>query len=99
MMGRGFDGPALRHGLFMPALPDGLHFDRISRNWHDLADRRLSYFIELYRSGRWQHYYTQESFAVRMLDVIKVTKAWGELADRAAAERTAASGDHLRPAA
>ena len=33
-----------------------------SAGWH--------YYIELYRSGRWQHYYTRSSFAVLMRDVI-----------------------------
>ena len=54
----------------MPAMQGGPRFDEISRKWLDLAERRLAYFIELYRSGRWQHYYTKERFAVHMRDVI-----------------------------
>jgi hypothetical protein len=37
----------------MPALPGAPRFDEISRKWLDLAERRLAYFAELYRSGRW----------------------------------------------
>ena len=75
------------------------NFDEIARKWRDLADRRLEYFITLYQSGRWKHYYTREDFTLRMVDVIKAAKAWGELADRTTAERTVTPDDHLRPAA
>ena len=64
----------------MQALPSRPRLDEIALKWHDLAQRRLDYYTELYRSGRWQHYYTQERFAVRMLDVINAAKKWRELA-------------------
>jgi len=75
-----------------PALPP---LDTIARKWSDLAERRLNYFVELYRSGRWKHYYrTEQDFALRMLDVIKATRRWAELAPTKAADK-----DDLRPAA
>jgi hypothetical protein len=88
----------------MPATLGGPRLDEITHKWRHLADRRLVYFTELYRSGRWKHYYTRERFAMRMLDVIKAAKVWGELAERASAEKTfaqqpAARDDRLRPAA
>jgi hypothetical protein len=83
----------------MPAVHRGQHFDKIALKWYGLADRRLEYFVELYQSGRWKHYYTRERFVLRMLDVIKATKLWGELVDRLVTERNAARDDHLRPAA
>ncbi len=73
--------------------------NEISRQWHALAERRLAYFTELYRSGRWQRYYAQEHFALRMLDVIKAAKAWGELADRSWNGLPIKRDDDLRPAA
>ena len=82
----------------MPAVQGGPRLDVIARQWHDLAERRLAYFIELYRSGRWTHYYTQERFAVRMRDVIRAVKVWRELAG-GRAEQPAARDDDLRPAA
>lgn len=54
--------------------------EKIARRWHDLAEQRLAYYTEMYRSGRWKHYYTQESFAVRMLEVIEGAKKWRQLA-------------------
>jgi hypothetical protein len=88
----------------MPKTPGAPRLDEIADKWRDLADRRLAYFTELYRSGRWKHYYTRESFALRMLDVIKAAKVWGELADRTLAaqvlaEQQTARDDRMRPAA
>jgi hypothetical protein len=46
-----------------------------------LAERRLLHLSEIYRSGRWTHYYaTQRQFAAHMLDAIRVAKAWAKLA-------------------
>jgi hypothetical protein len=52
----------------------------VTRRWQALAERRLASYEELYRSGRWRHYYaSQEEFAARMLDVIKAAKAYQKL--------------------
>ena len=68
----------------MPAGQGRPPFDSLARRWHHLADRRLAHFTELYRSGRWRHYYRSEAqFAERMLDVIKAAKIWAELAGQA----------------
>lgn len=64
----------------MQALPGRPEFRQIALKWHGLAQRRLDYYTELYRSGRWRHYYTQEKFAIRMLDVIVAAKKWRDLA-------------------
>jgi len=83
----------------MPAAQYGPDFDEIVRKWHDLAERRLAYFTELYRSGRWQHYYSQEYFALRMLDVIRAAKIWREMAGQPRGDQGAGRDDDLRPAA
>lgn len=70
----------------MPATQGGPRLDETARKWRDLAERRLAYFTELYSSGRWKHYYTQESFALRMHDAIKAAKIWGDLADSTLAQ-------------
>ena len=83
----------------MPTTQGAPRFDLIARQWHALAERRLAYFIELYRSGRWTHYYTRERFALRMRDVIKAAKVWGDLAGQTCSEKPAARNDDLRSAA
>jgi len=64
----------------MQVSPGNPTLEKIAQRWHDLAEQRLAHYTELYRSGRWKHYYTQESFAVRMLDVIEDAKKWRQLA-------------------
>jgi uncharacterized repeat protein (TIGR03809 family) len=80
----------------MPPMPGPPPFDSIARKWHDLAQRRLDYFTELYRSGRWQHYYTEEAMAARMLDVIRAVKLWAALLP---AKSDNPDPGHIRPAA
>lgn len=68
----------------MPAAQGGSRFDDLTRRWHDLAERRLANFAELYRSGRWRLYYeSEQKFAARMLDVVKTAKIWALIAGRA----------------
>jgi hypothetical protein len=83
----------------MPTMQGGSRLDVITRQWHDLANRRLAYFTELYRSGRWQRYYSQEHFALRMLDVIRAERAWRDLAGRSWRKPSARHDDDLRHAA
>jgi len=80
----------------MPAKDDAQRFEKVTRRWLQLAERRLAYYEELYRSGRWRHYFrSQEHFALRMLDVIKATKAFQHAVGKPAPRRD----DSLRPAA
>ena len=58
-------------------------FDRIPPQWLALAERRLDYYTELYRNGRWRYYYTEEYFVALMKDVVQAVGAWRELANRA----------------
>jgi uncharacterized repeat protein (TIGR03809 family) len=74
----------------------GPRFENVAPRWHDLAKRRLAYYAELYRSGRWRRYYTEERFLLRMRDVIRAVRLWGELAGETPG---AAVEDWLRPAA
>ncbi len=65
-------------------------FDAIARRWADLAERRMRDYVDLYNSGRWERYYTKQTFAARMRDVVASAKAWRELADGAEARDKAA---------
>jgi hypothetical protein len=73
-------------------------FKEIARRWHALAERRLASYDELYRSGRWTHYYaSQDEFAARMLDVIKAAKAYQKIVG--GPEPATPRAEPLRPAA
>jgi len=79
----------------MPATLGVPGFDELSRQWLALAERRLAYFSELYRSGRWQRYYTAEDFAEQVVDVMKAVTVWRELVGQVPASET----DELHPVA
>ena len=62
----------------------------VAQKWRDLAERRRAYFVELYRSGRWKHYYTEELFLERMREVISAADTWARIADPDGEHRIAA---------
>lgn len=51
----------------------------ITQKWRDLAERRRAHFIELYDTGRWKHYYTEEQLLARMREAIRLAEVWEEL--------------------
>jgi uncharacterized repeat protein (TIGR03809 family) len=61
-------------------------FDEIAQKWRNLAQRRCDYFIELYDSGRWKNYYSEEQFLDRMREAIQTSERWIEIAPRPADE-------------
>jgi uncharacterized repeat protein (TIGR03809 family) len=54
--------------------------DTVAQKWRALAERRRAYFVELYRSGRWTHYYTRDQFAARLREVMDAADTWAKLA-------------------
>jgi len=83
----------------MPAEQGGDRLRVIASHWHALAERRLAYFTELYRSGRWQRYYSREHFALRMLDVIRAERQWRDIVERGRSLSPEKRDNDLRPAA
>ena len=82
----------------MSAYQSGPRIAEMARKWHDLAERRVLYYNELYRSGRWQRYFqSREQFAARMLDVIAAAKTFRNLTGDPPAAAT--RRDDLRSAA
>jgi uncharacterized repeat protein (TIGR03809 family) len=51
----------------------------ITQKWRDLAVRRRAHFVELYESGRWRHYYTEEQLLARMREVVRLAEVWEQL--------------------
>ena len=69
----------------MAAVQGGVRFDKIAEKWHALAQRRLAYLGELYRSGRWKWYYAEEEFKLLLRDAERATLLWAELAGQRSA--------------
>lgn len=53
--------------------------DLVAR-WRVLAQQRLNHLIELYESGRWKLYYTQQDFLARVQEARAALKVWEQLA-------------------
>ena len=56
--------------------------DEVSRRWRSLAERRRSYFVELYKSGRWKQYYSEDDFLTRMREAVRSAEEWDKLVDQ-----------------
>jgi uncharacterized repeat protein (TIGR03809 family) len=45
-----------------------------------LVDRRCAHLVELFHSGRWKRYYSEEQFLHRLRDAIRASERWAEIA-------------------
>ena len=57
-----------------------LQWERIALKWRNLAEQRRDHHFELYRSGRWKHYYTEEQFLDEMRQAVALAERWVEIA-------------------
>jgi uncharacterized repeat protein (TIGR03809 family) len=60
--------------------------DEVAQKWRALAERRRAHFVELYESGRWRHYYSEEEFLYRMREAVRLSERWARIALGAAGE-------------
>jgi uncharacterized repeat protein (TIGR03809 family) len=55
----------------------------VSHKWRALAERRRAYLVDLYRSGRWTRYYSEEQFLHCLQSAIRASERWTEIAPAA----------------
>jgi len=82
---------------------DTLRYQHVLERWRVLAERRLEHMTELYETGRWRHYFSEEKF----LGIVRETRAsldaWerlapkNTLADQLAAALTRTEGEKVPP--
>jgi uncharacterized repeat protein (TIGR03809 family) len=77
----------------MSERPPAHALDQVAQKWRDLAERRRAHFVELYHSGRWKHYYSEEQFLLRMREAIRLAETWAMIAPRPVDETPAAPAD------
>ena len=63
----------------------------ITRRGCELAERRRAHLIELYDSGRWARYYTEEQLVARMRDATNLVETWKQLARQLGIPRAVAA--------
>ena len=52
------------------------------RSLRALAERRRDHHLELYKSGRWKRYYTEQQFIAEMRNAIAQAQRWANIAPR-----------------
>ena len=62
-----------------PALRE---FGKIAEKWRDLAEKRRADFAELYRSGRWQRYYDQDTLLAQTREVAEICDRWTKIIEQ-----------------
>ena len=104
MAHREFECPVPR---ITPELPKTMvqatvRMEAIALKWRALAERRRDHHIELYKSGRWRLYYTDQQFLAEMRTAIALAQRWATIVprpeERGVAIRTASeqAKDHAK---
>ena len=57
-----------------------LSLDPIALKWRNLVDRRRAHLVDLYLSGRWKRYYSEEEFMTCFRDTMNMADRWNEIA-------------------
>jgi uncharacterized repeat protein (TIGR03809 family) len=53
--------------------------DDAAQKWRAFAERRRVHFDELYHTGRWKRYYSEEQFLLKMREAVKASDRWAEI--------------------
>jgi uncharacterized repeat protein (TIGR03809 family) len=64
----------------MSQWPSSPILHEVAQKWRALAERRRAHFVELYHSGRWKRYYSEENFLQLMREAIRASERWAEIA-------------------
>ena len=69
--------------------------DEVAQKWRALAERRLAHFVDLYETGRWRHYYSEEGFLYRMREAVRLSERWAQIALGSSGEKMAGEAQPL----
>jgi uncharacterized repeat protein (TIGR03809 family) len=56
--------------------------EAVALKWRALAERRRDHHLDLYKTGRWQHYYTNREFLAELRTAIALAQRWAKIAPR-----------------
>ena len=74
-------------------LPAARNWERIALKWRNIAEQRRDHHLDLYKSGRWKHYYTGEEFLVEMRQAVAIADRWVKIAPRPGEFEASAAAD------
>jgi uncharacterized repeat protein (TIGR03809 family) len=55
--------------------------EAFARKWHALAERRRNHLAELYQSGAWHRYFTEDTLRSRMREAVGEVDRWSAMLD------------------
>ena len=55
-----------------------------ARKWHALAERRRDHLAELYESGMWKRYFTEDTLLAHMREAVREVERWAAMVDEPA---------------
>ena len=73
------------------------NWELVALKWRSLAERRRGHLVDLYKSGRWKRYYTDEELLTEMRAADAIARRWGSIAPLP--EERAAQAATEKPAA
>lgn len=83
MANRPFTSPTPRPAEVPPRMFHAmLKWERVALKWRDLAERRHAHYLDLYKTGRWKRYYTEEEFRAELATAIELAQRWAAIAPR-----------------
>jgi uncharacterized repeat protein (TIGR03809 family) len=64
----------------------GRALDAVAQKWRRLAEQRRAHFVDLFHSGRWKHYYSEEQYLELMRETFRLAERWAVIAPTPADE-------------
>ena len=61
-------------------LPSARNWERIALKWRNIAEQRRAHHLDLYKSGRWKHYYSDDEFLIEMRQAVAIADRWAVIA-------------------
>ena len=55
--------------------------EALARKWHALAERRRNHLAELYQSGAWQRFLSEDTLRSHMREAVREVDRWGAMLD------------------
>ena len=62
-----------------PVIPS---METTALKWRSLIERRRAHFIELYLTGRWKRYYSEDQFLTVFRETMTIADRWNEIAPK-----------------
>jgi uncharacterized repeat protein (TIGR03809 family) len=56
--------------------------DPVALKWRNLIERRRAHFVDLYLTGRWKRYFSEEQFLATFRETMSIADRWTEIAPK-----------------